>query len=88
MLPRFWASAAAACGLWATSSTVVGRPGQHLEAARQLDQGQAGAHFLGADRQLHAQRFQRGQRGRGIQQLVGAAQGRIGQRIAALGAPP
>jgi hypothetical protein len=67
---------------------VVGRPGQHLEAARQLDHRQAGAHFLRAHRQLHAQRFERGQRGRGVQQLVRAAQGRIGQRIAALVRPP
>ena len=83
---RFCARAATACGLWATSSTRVGWPGDDLEAAGQLDQRQAGAHRLGADRQALAQRLESREGAGRVEQLVGAAQRRVAQGAEAL--PP
>ncbi|CUI74551.1 Uncharacterised protein [Achromobacter xylosoxidans] len=60
---------------------------QDLEPARQRGLQQPLAHRLLRHRQAVAHRFQRGQRGRRVQQLVGATQRRIGQRAAALFAP-
>src|SRR5256885_5210358 len=48
-----------------------------LETPRQLDHGQPRAHGLGRDRKAAANGFERGQRTRCIDQLVGAAQRRI-----------
>ena len=80
---RFCASAATDCGLCATSSTRRRLPGHDLEAAGQFDQRQPGAHRLRRDRQALAQRLERGDRAGGVEQLVGAAQRRIGQAVIA-----
>ena len=52
---------------------------QHLEPPGQLDRREPGAHRLRAHRQALAQRLERRQRARGIEQLVGAAQRRIAE---------
>ena len=58
--------------------------GDDLEAARQLDHGQAIAHRLGVDRQSVTHRLEHCQRAGGIDQLIGATQRRIGQAVEAL----
>jgi hypothetical protein len=50
-----------------------------LEAARQLDQGQAVAHRLRRDRQHGMQRLDRRQHAGGVDELIGAAQCRVSQ---------
>jgi hypothetical protein len=70
----------------------VGRLARHdLEAPRQLDPGEAGADRLRAHRQAPAQRLEHGEHAGGVEELVGAAQRRIGEaavaRFPALPAP-
>ena len=55
-----------------------------LEAARQLHHRQPVAHRLGVDRQLLAQRLEHRQHTSRVDQLVGAAQCRIGQAVESL----
>ena len=61
--------------------------GHDLEAAGQIDRGQALAHGLGRHRQAFAQGFERGQHARRIDELVGAAQRRVGHAAVAPAAP-
>ncbi len=58
--------------------------GNDLEPPRQVDRRQPAAHRLGGDRQPLAQRLEDRQRTGRIEQLVGAAQRRIGQAAEAL----
>ncbi len=57
---------------------------QDLEAARQRGLQQPQSHGLLLHGQAIAHGFQRGQRRRGVEQLIGAAQSRVGHRTAAL----
>ena len=54
-----------------------GLTGNNLESPGQIDDGQAGAHCLGSDREPIAQRLERRKRSRGVEQLVRPAQRRI-----------
>ncbi len=58
-----------------------------LEAPRQLHHGQTVAHRLGRDGDALAQGVQRSQHTRGVDQLVGPAQGRVGHAAVAAVAP-
>ena len=59
-----------------------GLPSQYLKASCQLNRHETGAHRLLRHRQQLPQGFQGGQRRRGVQELVGAAQRRILKGIA------
>ena len=71
------ASARAACGLCATSSTIVGPPGQHLEAARQRRRRRGPrARAPASSGSRSREQLERSERRRGVGELVAAAQRR------------
>jgi hypothetical protein len=88
MQPRLSASTPAACGLWATSSTSVGRPGRTWKRPGSSTSLKSAADVLHGHRQARSQRIQCADRRAGIRQLDGAAQRRMGESAAAAAASP
>ena len=84
---RLAASAATECGLCATSSTSAGWPGTIWKRPGSSTSARPLRTACAVTGRRCAQRLQRGQHARGVDQLVGAAQRRIGQARVAPAAP-
>jgi hypothetical protein len=79
---RLSARPATACGLCATSRTIVGRPGKNLKAPGKSSSISPRRTRLHRNRQPRSEQVDDGERGAGIAQLAGAAQTRIRQAAA------